>query len=148
MGKILVVDDQIGVRSLLVEIFREDDYEVEMASNGEEALRVFSSFEPDLILLDMKMPPGMNGLETLAKIRLLDRRVSVIMMTGNEDPHNTEQAKELGILGYLAKPFDLFELREWVKEILTDSEEITKETTEKVANSNSPCDRAKHHIPE
>ena len=46
----------------------------------------------------------------------------MIMMTGNKDSHNTEQAKELGILGYLAKPFDLFELRERVKEELNSSE--------------------------
>ena len=123
MSKILVVDDQFGVRTLLESIFQEDNHEVEMAANGEAALGLLSSFsfEPDLILLDMKMP-GMNGLETLEKIRSLNRRVAVIMMTGNEDPHNAVQAKELGILGYLAKPFDLFELRERVKEILNSSE--------------------------
>ena len=116
MGKILVADDQLGVRTLLVSIFQDDDHEVKMATNGESALRLLSSFsfEPDLILLDMKMP-GMDGIETLQQIRSLDRRVPVIMMTGYNDPHNTEQAKELGILYYMTKPFDLFELRERVK---------------------------------
>ena len=108
MGKILVVDDQIGVRTLLISIFQEDDHEVKMAANGEEALRLLSSFsfEPDLMLLDMKMP-GMDGIETLEKIRVSGCRAAVIMMTGGDDPHNMEQAKELGILGYLAKPFNL-----------------------------------------
>jgi len=71
MGKILVVDDQFGVRSLLVSIFQEDNHEVEMAANGEATLGLLSSFslEPDLILLDMKMP-GINGLETLKKFVL------------------------------------------------------------------------------
>ena len=120
MGKILVVNDQFGVRSLLVSIFQDDGHEVKMAANGEAALSLLSSFEPDLIMLDMKIP-GMDGIETLEKIRVSGCRAAVIMMTGGDDPHNVEQAKELGILGYLAKPFDLFELRERVKEILNSS---------------------------
>jgi len=116
MSKILVVDDQIGIRLLLAEIFQ-DDHEVKMAVNGFEALQLLSSFEPALILLDMKMP-GMNGIETLEKIRAVDSRVTVIMMTGNDDPHNMEQAKNLGILCYITKPFDLFKLKEQVREIL------------------------------
>ena len=127
MGKILVVDDQSGVRCLLVEVFKEDKYEVETAATGEKALRLLISFDPDLILLDMKMP-GMNGIETLEQIRGLGSQVAVILMTGyGDDAHSMEQAKELGILGYLAKPFDLFELRERVSEILNNSEIITKE---------------------
>jgi len=121
VAKILVVDDQFGVRRLLFETFREDQHEVEMAANGAEALQLLIAFEPDLILMDMKMP-GMNGLETLGQIRALDRRVDVIMMTAYGDTQNMEQAKELGILYYMAKPFDLFELRERVREILTVSE--------------------------
>lgn len=117
VAKILVVDDQLGVRRLLFETFREDQHEVEMAANGEEAVELLKSFKPNLILMDMKMP-GMNGIETLRQIRSLDRQVGVIMMTAYGDAQNMEQAKELGILHYLGKPFDLFELRERVREIL------------------------------
>lgn len=125
MGKILVVDNQFGVRRLLVDIFQ-DDHEVEVAENGEEALRLVISFEPDLILLDMKMP-GMNGIETLVQIRALGNQgiresgnqVGVIMMTADgDDPRNMCQAKYLGAFYYMVKPFDLFELKERVKEIL------------------------------
>ena len=89
-----------------------------MAANGVEALQLLKTFEPELILMDMKMP-GMNGLETLGQIRTLDQRVVVIMMTAYGDTQNMEQAKDLGILFYMGKPFDLFELRERVREILT-----------------------------
>ena len=101
-----------------------------MASAGEAALRSLSSFsfEPDLILLDMNMP-GMNGIETLEKIRALDPRVDVIMMTGYKDPNNMEKEKELGVLCCIAKPFDLFELRERVNEILNSSGISNKEVT-------------------
>jgi len=132
VGKILVVDDQLDVRSLLVSIFRDDGHEVKMAADGTKALQLLRTFKPDLVLLDMKMP-GMNGIETLRKIRILDRRVAVIMMTGYEDdPQNMEQAKDLGILCYRPKPLDLFEpfdlseLRERVKEILSSPGIITK----------------------
>ncbi len=119
MAKILIVDDQLGVRRLLFETFREEQHEVEMAVNGEEAVLLLKSFQPDLILMDMKMP-GMNGIETLRQIRGLDSEVGVIMMTAYGDAQNMEQAKELGILHYLGKPFDLFELRDRVREILTN----------------------------
>jgi len=120
VGKILVVDDQFGVRRLLFETFKEDHHEVEMAANGAEALQLLNTFEPDLILMDMKMP-GMNGIETLGQIRAIDRHVAVIMMTAYGDIQNMEQAKNLGILYYMGKPFDLFELRERVREILTEA---------------------------
>jgi len=120
LGKILVVDDQFGVRRLLFETFREDQHEVEMAANGVEALQLLATFEPDLILMDMKMP-GMNGIETLGKIRASNSSVDVIMMTAYGDTQNMEQAKDLGILYYMGKPFDLLELRERVRNILTVS---------------------------
>jgi len=117
MAKILVVDDQFGIRRLLFEIFH-DDHKVEMAANGAEALRLFISSEPHLILLDMKMP-GMNGIETLEQIRAIDRQVAVIMMTAyGETNQNMEQSQALGVLCYMAKPFDLFELKERVRDIL------------------------------
>ena len=124
MGKILVVDDKFGVRILLYEIFGEN-HEVETAANGVDALRLFSAFEPDLIVMDIKMP-GMSGIETLGQIRALDRRVAVIMMTGYGDSQTMEQVKELGVHYYLDKPFNLFELKEQVREIFNNSE-ITPE---------------------
>jgi two-component system, response regulator, stage 0 sporulation protein F len=117
VGKILVVDDQFGVRRLLFETFQEDKHEVAMAEDGAEALQLLIDFKPDLILMDMKMP-RMNGMETLEQIRALDCQVGVIMMTAYGDSQNMEQAKDLGILFYMAKPFDLFELRARVREIL------------------------------
>ena len=118
MANILVVDDQLGVRRLLHEMFKEDQYSVEMAADGIDAIELMQSFHPDLILMDMKMP-GMNGIETLRKIRALDKKVEVIMMTAYGDAQNMDQAKELDVTHYMSKPFDLFELRDKVKMILS-----------------------------
>lgn len=70
MAKILVVDDQFGIRSMLFETFREEQHEVELAENGAEALRLFISFEPNLILMDMKMP-GMNRKKQTEKSKYI-----------------------------------------------------------------------------
>jgi len=112
-----VVDDQLGVRSLLVSIFRDDGHEVKMAADGTQALQLHRSFKPDLILLDMKMP-RMDGIETLEKIQVSDCRVDVIMMTDYGNFQNMEQVKDLGILHYINKPFDVFNLKDQVNEIL------------------------------
>ena len=134
MGKILVVDDQVGIRLLLSESFQDDQHEVEMAENGVKALQLFIAFEPDLIVMDMKMP-GMNGIETIEKIRAIDRQVAVIMMTAyGEDSHSMEQVKDLAILYYMGKPFDLFELRKRVSDILNSSGIITKGTQLETVN--------------
>lgn len=119
MGKILIADDQLGVRTLLVEIFQDDQHDVKTAENGEEALRLFIEFKPELIVLDMKMPV-MNGLEALRQIRILDSQVAVIMMTAYGDIETMDTAKGLGILYYIAKPFDLFELRDRVRKLFQE----------------------------
>lgn len=121
MAKILVVDDQLGVRRLLFETFKEEHHTVEMAADGIEALQIMQNFHPDLILMDMKMP-GMNGLETLRRIRAMGNKVDVIMMTAYGDSQNMVQAKGLDVIHYLSKPFDLFELRDLVREVFRKQE--------------------------
>ncbi|HWQ89215.1 MAG TPA: response regulator [Desulfitobacteriaceae bacterium] len=121
MANILVVDDQLGVRRLLFETFKEELHTVKMAADGIEALQIIQNFHPDLILMDMKMP-GMNGLETLRRIRAMGENVDVIMMTAYGDSQNMVQAKGLDVIHYLSKPFDLFELRDLVREVFRKQE--------------------------
>lgn len=117
MAKILVVDDQLGVRLLLLEVFREEQHEVETVANGKEALKLFPVFQPDLVLMDMKMPI-MNGFETLKGIWAMNRRVSVILMTACCDVRDIGKREDSRGLYYVDKPFDLFELKEQVRRIL------------------------------
>jgi DNA-binding NtrC family response regulator len=107
VGKtIMVVDDEPQIRSLLSDFLKKKGYEVETASNGEEAVQKAARSKPAAILLDMRMP-GMDGIETLQKIRGIDRDVVVIMITAVEDHDIAESAMKLGAYDYILKPIDL-----------------------------------------
>ena len=117
--KLLIVDDQKGIRRLLTEVFSEYGYEIESYSNGIKALEIIPVFKPDLVIMDVKMP-GMNGIDVLKKLREADQDVQVIMMTAYGDQQYVSQAEELGVAGFIIKPFDLDELKRQVGEILKD----------------------------
>jgi len=114
---LLVVDDQMGVRRLLYEAFKEEGYKVELAGSGLEALEKVKSEMPDIILMDMKMP-GMNGLETLHEIKKVNDSILVVMMTAYGELEIISEAMKLGINEYITKPFDINELRSVVKKVL------------------------------
>ena len=105
LGRILIVDDEQSVREVLSEYFTEQGYSVENAGGGEEALALVQRSTPDLVLLDVRMP-GIDGVETLRRIREIAPDVSVIMVTANEDVGLARETLKLGALDYVAKPFD------------------------------------------
>lgn len=108
--KLLIVDDQNGIRVLLMEVFNSEGYETYQASNGRLALEIVKNKKPDLILLDMKIP-GMDGLEILKHIRKIDTEIKVIMMTAYGELEMIKEALELGALAHFTKPFDIDDLR-------------------------------------
>lgn len=108
-GKILIVDDQFGIRMLLNEVLRKEGYETYLASNGMEALELLSLHQPDLVFLDMKIP-GMDGIEILNKMKEHSPDVKVIMMTAYGELDLINTATSSGAIGYLPKPFDILEL--------------------------------------
>src|SRR5690606_24359296 len=108
--KLLIVDDQNGIRVLLHEVFSSEGYETFQASNGRIALDIVKNDQPDLVLLDMKIP-GMDGLEILKHIRKIDTEIKVIMMTAYGELDMIKEAMELGALQHFTKPFDIDELR-------------------------------------
>lgn len=112
--KLLIVDDQFGIRVLLSEVFEEDGYIIFQASNGVQALKILQEENPDLVLLDMKIP-GMDGLEILRKMREMKMETNVIMMTAYGELEMINEAKRLGALTHFAKPFDIDRVREEVR---------------------------------
>jgi CheY-like chemotaxis protein len=105
LGRILVVDDEAPVREVLTEYFAGQGYTVEAAANGEEALASVRGRPPDLVLLDVRMQ-GMDGIETLGRLRRLAPAVPVIMVTANEDAALARETLRMGAFDYVAKPFD------------------------------------------
>ena len=120
--KILIVDDQTGVRRLLFETFTEEGFQVETASSGVDALKKIAAQTPDLVLLDIKMPV-MNGLATLREIRKTLPDLIVVMMTAYGELDMLKDAKKLNVKHYLIKPFDLDEIRYLVKGLLQESDD-------------------------
>ncbi|WP_458120544.1 response regulator [Paenibacillus sp. Z6-24] len=118
--KILIVDDQNGIRILLVELFSNEGYQMFQAANGKAALEVVEQEVPDLVLLDMKIP-GMDGLEILRHIKSTHPQIHVIMMTAYGELDIIQKARDLGAIGHFTKPFDIDEMRKAVDQALRGS---------------------------
>lgn len=115
--KILIVDDQYGIRVLLNEVFNKEGYKTFQAANGIQALDIVKNQRPDLVLFDMKIP-GMDGIEILKRMKIIDEGIRVIIMTAYGELDMIQESKELGALTHFAKPFDIDEIRDAVKTYL------------------------------
>lgn len=104
MGKILVVDDDKDMCVMLHDILKQEGYEILTAETGKKALKELKIFQPEIILLDIKLP-DMNGIEVLKEIKKTDENINVIMLTASEEVNNAVNAMKLGAFDYFSKPF-------------------------------------------
>lgn len=107
--KILITDDDLGLRELLAEAANSWGYTTAMARDGEEAVRRLRMERFDIVITDLMMP-GMDGIALLQKIRELDPGILVIIVTGYSTIETAVKAIEAGAYDYIAKPFRLDEL--------------------------------------
>lgn len=117
--RILIVDDQKGVRRLLEELFKKEGFIIDCATDGQEAIQKTGSFNPHIILMDMKMPK-MNGLEAAQEILNKYPDSAIIMMTAYGEIQVVKEAIEAGVKKCLTKPFDILLLRKMVLELLDE----------------------------
>jgi two-component system nitrogen regulation response regulator NtrX len=103
--RVLVVDDERGVREALRQTLEYEGIEVRTAESGDKALKVVPEFHPHLVFLDIKMA-GMDGLETLAELRKMDAEVYVVMISGHGTIQTAVEATQLGAYDFLEKPLD------------------------------------------
>lgn len=111
MYKILIIEDEAGIREGVVEILSYEDYEVHEAENGKKGIEKAKSVNPDLILCDIMMPE-MNGFEVLTELKLFEQfnQIPFIFLTALGDRANTREGMNLGADDYLTKPFTKDEL--------------------------------------
>ncbi len=114
--KILVVDDDIDIVRIVSRMLSREDFDVETACSGEEALEKVKSRRPDIILLDIMMP-RMNGLEVLRRIKGLDTSIRIVMITAFGDIDSYLDAMEWGAMEYINKPFETEELIRMINKI-------------------------------
>ena len=105
-ASILIVDDEESILTSLSSILQDEGYEVVLAKNGTEALRVYTMDPPDLMLLDIWMPE-MDGMETLRRVRELVPTAQVMMMSGHGSIETAVKAIKLGAYDYIEKPLSL-----------------------------------------
>lgn len=105
MARILVVDDEEGIRRILAQVLEYEGHEVRTAASGPEALALYPELRPHLTLLDVKMA-RMDGLEVLSRLRELDPRATVVMISGHGTIDTAVEATRRGAFDFLEKPLD------------------------------------------
>jgi len=113
VARILIVDDEPSVRKLVSKLLRSEGLDVVEARDGAEALALVAVTPADLILLDIDMP-GMDGLETLRRLRRKAPKAVVIMVSGINDEVRALRAIDEGARDFIRKPFELALLKEVV----------------------------------
>ncbi len=114
---ILVVDDEAGMRESVCEILARDGYANLTAGDGQRAIALVREKRVDLVLLDIKMP-GLDGIETLKRIRAINEKLPVVMVTGYGTIESAVQAMKYGAKDYITKPFVISNLRNVITENL------------------------------
>jgi DNA-binding NtrC family response regulator len=114
---LLVVDDEAGIREMLAIVFQKDGYRVSAARGCAEGLALLDGEAPDLVLTDLKMPDG-TGFDILKKVRETHRDTPVVMITAYSSTKTAVDALKQGAYDYIAKPFDVDELKHVVARAL------------------------------
>src|SRR5438477_1888411 len=113
MSRLLLIDDELDVQYSFQRILETPEIELTTASSGEEGLKVIPKLKPDLVMMDVRMG-GITGLETLRRIRQMDSKLLVILMTAYGTTQTAIEAMKLGAYDYLLKPFEVPKLKEIV----------------------------------
>ena len=119
----MLIDDEADVQYSFQRIFDSPEIELSTASSGEEGLRLIPKLKPDLVIMDVRMG-GITGMETLRRIRQIDSKLLVILMTAYGTTQTAIEAMKLGAYDYLIKPFDVPKLKEIVGKALDAAREI------------------------
>lgn len=135
--KVLIVDDDSSIAELISLYLEKECYDTRIAEDGEEALKLFSEYAPNLVILDL-MLPGIDGYEVCRRLRQ-SSQIPVIMLSAKGETFDKVLGLELGADDYMVKPFDSKELVARAKAVLRRAQQSSAAETERGSN---PNDRA------
>lgn len=116
------MDDQIGIRSLLSVLFFEAGFEIYTASNGVEALEMVDKHQPEVVVMDLRMP-SMGGIEAFSQMQKKHKDIKVVLMSAFAEEETAEYAIKKGAAGFFHKPFDLQVLKDFVLSLADGSQQ-------------------------
>jgi two-component system nitrogen regulation response regulator NtrX len=119
--RVLIVDDEAGIRQALKQVLEYEDLEVRVAASGGEAINLYTEFRPHLVFLDVKMA-GLDGLETLTRLRNVDPGPQIVMISGHGTIATAVEATQRGAFDFLEKPLDTDRLLLTVRNALAHAE--------------------------
>ena len=117
MAKLLIIDDEPDLCGIFQRIFQEEGHSVATATTGQEGIAKSRADQPDLIVLDLKMP-SMDGITCLKRLRLVSKVSRIVVLTGYGTLKTAKEAMRLGAYDYTAKPFDLDLIRALIQEVI------------------------------
>jgi len=117
LKRILVVDDDQGILDSF-DVLLGDRYDLIKAENGYEALRILENNPPTLMFLDIRMP-GLSGIDLMRKVHKDQKDVRVVVITATNQEKTEEEARSLGVIGYLRKPLDISEIDRITSQVLS-----------------------------
>ncbi len=125
-GRVLLMDDQENIRNMLAKMLFYLGYEVEFAEEGTKAVdlykRAIKSRQPfDFVILDIVIPNGMGGKETVQKLREIDPGIKAIVSSGYSDDPIMSDYRRYGFCGMLAKPFQIVELSDVLYKVIKET---------------------------
>ena len=124
MAKVLVIDDEQGIRSLLDTLLSRKGFNVVLADGGRKGLELFRRERPDVIVLDLNMPE-MDGVAVLQQVRSLNPDQPVIILTGAGTPEKEQRVHALGVSEFVEKEFSLHRLGDALKRVLKTPDPAT-----------------------
>jgi DNA-binding response OmpR family regulator len=132
--RLLLAEDELALAHIVRESLEQQNFEVILCSNGEQALQKYSECKPDILALDVMMPK-MDGFEVAKNIRLKDRITPIIFLTARSQPKDVVAGFESGANDYLKKPFSVEELIVRAKVLLSDNRLLERPKTNKINES-------------
>jgi DNA-binding response OmpR family regulator len=147
MPKILAVDDDPEVLGTLTRALTRDDYSVQSATSGQEALEILNHHLPDLIVLDVMMP-GMSGIEVCKQIRLnkIYNHIPILFLTARSQTNDVVVGLDAGADDYVTKPFEVSELQARIRAILRRIDRDNTRTSDELSVEGLVLDSATHRV--